>query len=148
MTIREHADSLFALLSSKLGEGSLELDAMGSAFFSVGGVLFTAALAEEAETLVVSGLVGQLPANGSREKCLREFAQANFNWSGTDGGAIGLERETGLVYLHQRFFLPMQAPEKFPGIFANQLNLTRHWARVMENITATPALAAASAIRV
>lgn len=146
MTIREHADSLFALLSSKLGGGSLELDAAGNALFSVGGVLFAAALAEEAETLVVSGLIGQLPANGSREKCLREFAQANFNWGGTGGGVIGLERETDLVYLHQRVFLPMRAPEEFPGLFADQLSLTRHWAKVMENITAP--LNVASAIRV
>ena len=146
MSIREHADSLFALLSSKLGEGSLELDNTGNTLFSVGGTLFAAALAEEAETLVVSGLIGQLPADGNREKCLREFAQANFNWGGTDGGAIGLERETDLVYLHQRFFLPMLAPEDFPGRFANQLILTRHWAKVMEDITAP--LNIASAIRV
>ncbi len=146
MTLREHADSLFALLSSKLGEGSLKLDNAGSALFSVGGTVFAAALAEEAETLVVSGLIGQLPADGNRERCLREFAQANFNWGGTGGGAIGLERETDLVYLHQRFFLPLRAPEEFPGRFAEQLTLTRHWTRVMEDIT-TP-LNIASAIRV
>ena len=146
MTLREHADSLFTLLSSKLGEGSLTLDDTGNSLFSVGGTLFAAALAEEAETLVVSGLIGQLPADGNREQCLRELAQANFNWGGTGGGAIGLERRTDLVYLHQRFFLPMQAPEEFPGCFAEQLTLTRHWAKVMEDITAP--LNIASAIRV
>ena len=146
MTVREHADSLFALLSSKLGEGVLALDDAGSALFSIGDTLFTAGLDEEAEILVLSGFIGQLPAGYSREKSLRELAQANFNWGGTGGGAIGLERNTDFVYLHQRFFLPLPAPEEFPGLFANQLSLTRHWAGVLEEMAAPPDVA--SAIRV
>ncbi len=139
MTLREHADSLFALLSSKLGEGSLSLDKNGRALFSLGNTQFFAHLIEETETLLISALVEQMPLGPAREACLRELAQADFNWGGTGGGTIGLERETDLVYLHQRFFLPMNRPEDFPDRFAEQLHLTRHWAGVLRR-AATPAL--------
>ena len=146
MTVREHADVLFALLSEKLGQGLLALNEAGNAFFSLGDTIFIAALDEEAEILLVSGLIGQLPTGPSRERCLRELAQANFNWGGTDGGVIGLERSTGLIYLHRRFFLPLQDPEDFPRSFAVQLSRTRHWADIL-NQDETP-LNLATAIRV
>jgi len=146
MNIREHADTLFALLSSKLGEGTLSLNEEGNSLFSLGETLFSAALAEEAETLVLSALIGRLPTGARRKEALKELLQANFNWGGTDGGVIGLEEATDLVFLHQRFFLPLNRPEDFPDQAARQLTMARHWARRINGID-EPALSA-SAIRV
>ena len=146
MNIRKHADSLFTLLSSKLGEGSLDLDEQGNALFSLGEILFSAVLAEEAETLVLSALIGSLPTGPRRGEALRKLAQANFNWGGTDGGVIGLEEETDLIFLHRRFLLPLKRPTDFPGQVARQLTLARHWTGQLGE-TAGPALAA-SAVRV
>jgi hypothetical protein len=142
MSLREHADDLFARLSSKLGEGALSLDEEGRAVFSLGETLFLAALVEEAETLVLSALIGRLPDGPRRGEVLRELAQANFNWGGTGGGVIGLEED--LVFLHRRFAPLLERAEDFPGQVAGQLALARHWAAQLKE---PPALEA-SALRV
>jgi hypothetical protein len=151
MSMREHADSLFSLLSSKLGEGTIGLGDQGHSIFSLGETLFSANLAEEAETLVLSALIGPLPTGARRGEALRELAQANFNWGGTGGGVISLEEETGLVFLQRRFLLPLSRPEDFPGQVANQLTLARHWTKRLDEMTETKAdelATLASAMRV
>jgi hypothetical protein len=149
MSLREHADAFFARLSSKLGEGDLSLDEEGRAVFSLGETIFSAALVEEAETLVLSALIGRLPSGPRRGAALRKLARANFNWGGTDGGVIGLEEGTDLAFLHRRFFPLMERAEDFPGLVAGQLTLARHWAaQLNETETAGPPPIEASALRV
>lgn len=131
MIIREHANTLLALLGEKLqGEIPL-LDEMGACVFLVDGVIVHVALAEELEYMVFSALVGRLPDGETREEAMRQLARGNFHWGGTDGGVLGFEEETDLVFLHRKHFLPFEKTGDFIAAFARQIGLAKYWGKAL-----------------
>lgn len=67
----------------------------------------------DAESLIAAVVVGDLSITSpaSAAKIVRSAMESNYQWNGTDGGAIGLN-DQGLVVLQNRWFLPTPSDQE------------------------------------
>ncbi len=138
---KTQAENLLRELAGRTGGPVVELDADGLARLTLDGQPLSFFLAEEAETLAVLAALGELPDRpADRRRLAEDLLRANCKWTGTDGGAFGLDEDSGLVFLQKRWFLtPPPTPREFLTGLARLLHLARSWRERFEAAPAEPA---------
>lgn len=85
-------------------------------------------LNETAETIFMNWILGALPtAPGEVTSAMQELLEANHEWNHTEGGALGLDSETGLVTLSYRVDLPLEDAAVIQDIIARLYSVSSHW---------------------
>jgi hypothetical protein len=91
-------------------------------------------LDEEGEKLVVFAYVGEVPLD-AREMAFEKILEANFFWSGTNGGTLGLDKKSQSLVLAKAFELPLKHPEGFEESLAAFVDTVEKWIDIIEKIT-------------
>ncbi len=91
-------------------------------------------LDEEGEKLVVFAYVGEVPLD-AREMAFEKILEANFFWSGTNGGTLGLDKKSQSLVLAKAFELPLKHPEGFEENLATFVDTVEKWIDIIEKIT-------------
>lgn len=131
MTTRDHTDALLAALFEYMAADPPRLDENDAAFVEILDFVFAFAFSEETGELASCAYIG-MPVEDRREEALRELMQGNYAWSGTGGGILGLDADSGLVCLSQRFFPGRETPASFIEKIARQAGLARYWRKRLE----------------
>ena len=132
MTTRDQADKLLTALSGYMEAAPLRLDERDAAFLEILDAVFAFAFSEESEELAACAYIGILPAGGRREEALRALMEGNYAWAGTGGGILGLEADSGLVCLSQRFRPDRESAPGFIEKIARQAGLAQYWRKRLE----------------
>lgn len=138
MEIVEHTRSLLATLRKflDLEEGSsLELNEDHECIVTIEGkfvVMFY--LEEEVNTLLIHIPLAVLPEDESREEVLFELLCGNYAWNLTNGGTLGVDKETAVITLGYPVPLPLAPPDLFADIVAKLIHAADYWMKTLEHI--------------
>ena len=93
-------------------------------------------LDEDIHTIVINVLLGALPQDASREEVMFELLCANYCWNLTEGGTLGVDKETAVISLSYLVPLPLDPPERFEEILSKLINAADFWMRKLKDIAA------------
>ena len=134
--IREHSDELLRLIVEALpieGDSSLVWDdnlQCALTFNEDLGLVMT--LDEVVEAIFLNWVISELPTDPEeRANALEELLQANHEWRMTEGGALGLDPDTGFVTLSYRVDLPLDDPALIQDIIVKLYNISQHWQKTL-----------------
>ncbi len=141
MNIRDHAQELLQQIAEELPpdalESALAFDDNDECFIALGDdLLVTLLLDEEIRALTLTLPVRPLPEDETRETVLLELMQGNYSWSLTEGGTLGVDRESGLICLSYLVPLPLAEPAQMPQIVNKLVSVVLHWRREIAELTA------------
>jgi hypothetical protein len=125
MDLRTKANELLAVLAKNVGLGFLSLNKItDEAVLEIGPVPIHFVLSEETGELVSIARITSLPEERrARSEALVSLMEANYAWSGTGGGILGLEEESGFICLSQRYNLSAMRPTVFEEQIERQRSL-------------------------
>ena len=135
MEILSHANALLAKLSEQLpvdpgGSGGFELDNNNEFFLSLGdriAVMFY--LDEDINAFILNLPLGPVPATPDRERVMLNLLCANYSWNLTEGGTLGVDRETGQITLGYLLPLPMAFPGQIIRVVEKLAAVADYWIR-------------------
>ncbi|MDR1395749.1 MAG: type III secretion system chaperone [Deltaproteobacteria bacterium] len=131
------ANELLQALAAYLNQPLIELDGNYSAAVTIGRYNFVFSFSECGMYLLSRVPITVLPGCGRRGDLLRQLVASNYSSAGTLGGIVGLEKETGLIWLTYRFWLKQGNAEDFLKTIALQTGLAEYW---LKTVTTNPAL--------
>jgi hypothetical protein len=99
-------------------------------------------LDEEIGAIIVNVPLGTLPADESRLEVMFELLAANYSWNLTEGGTLGVDRETGIIALSYLVDLPLEPISASEAIIAKLINVSDYWDRKIKSIAGAYAPAA------
>ena len=83
-------------------------------------------LDEEGSKLVISAYVGEIPLD-CREAIFEKALEGNFFWNETDGGTLGIDKQSQSLVLAKAFSLPLQNIELFEDQLASFVEIVEKW---------------------
>ena len=83
-------------------------------------------LDEEGSKLVIYGYVGEIPLD-CREAIFEKALEGNFFWNETDGGTLGIDKQSQSLVLAKAFSLPLQNIELFEDQLASFVEIVEKW---------------------
>jgi Tir chaperone protein (CesT) family len=139
--IREHADLLLKLVAEALpievGDSEDEILAWDEGnqcaltFDETLGVILT--LDEVVDAMFLIWVLGDLPEEAEdRADAMSEMLEANHEWRETEGGALGIDSNTGMVTLSYRVDLPLDDPSVIQDIIVKLYNIGLYWQKTLE----------------
>lgn len=90
-------------------------------------------LDEEGSKLVTYAYIGEVPLD-CREKVLEKALEGNFFWNETDGGTLGIDKQSQSLVLAKSFDLPLKEPELFEEILAGFVEVVEKWIIKIETL--------------
>lgn len=63
-----------------------------------------------------------------------ELLCGNYSWNQTEGGTLGVDRQTEIVTLSYLVELPMAEPDQFPAIIEKLAGVAKHWQRIKRRL--------------
>jgi hypothetical protein len=130
--LRQHANDLLCLIQDSLpmeGEDALAWDEGNQCSLTFDEdltVIIT--LDEVAGAIFMNWILGTLPTEAEDvASAMQELLEANHEWNHTEGGALGLDPETGLVTLSYRADLPLEDPAVIQDIITKLYRISSHW---------------------
>jgi hypothetical protein len=133
MNYEEKANGLLKALAIYMRQPVVQLNKDQQASIFIGHYKFRFSLSESGQYLLSQAPIAMLPTDKRRSEVLRSLAASNYSSSG-EGGILGLEKTTGLVWLTYRFWLELETPETFLKSVAIQSGLAGFW---LKTITAS-----------
>lgn len=92
-------------------------------------------LEEEIGAIIINVPLGTLPADESRLELMFELLAANYSWNLTEGGTLGIDRDTGIIALSYLVDLPLDPISASETIIAKLVNVSDYWDRKIKSIT-------------
>ena len=83
-------------------------------------------LDEEGSKLVIYGYVGEITLD-CREAIFEKALEGNFFWNETDGGTLGIDKQSQSLVLAKAFSLPLQNIELFEDQLASFVEIVEKW---------------------
>ena len=83
-------------------------------------------LDEEGSKLVIYAYVGEIPLD-CREAIFEKALEGNFFWNETDGGTLGIDKQSQSLVLAKAFSLPLQNIELFEDQLASFVEIVEKW---------------------
>ena len=83
-------------------------------------------LDEEGSKLVIYAYVGEIPLD-CREAIFEKALEGNFFWNETDGGTLGIDKQSQSLVLAKAFSLPLQNVELFEDQLASFVEIVEKW---------------------
>jgi hypothetical protein len=134
MNTHLQASNLLRALAEYTGEQNLELREDEPLTLTLGGRFFTFVYDGETEELLSMAYVAPLPplsAGQRREETLRDLLRGNYAWAGTDGGVLGLDKDSDWICLSRRCLPEQESPASFRAKVAHQAGLTDYWRHML-----------------
>ena len=135
MDSHEHTNHLLQTLADSLGLTgddalALQLDENNECFITLDEripVLFY--LDDQTNVLILNIPLGAMPTDEGRTSLMYELLCANYSWNLTEGGTLGIDRETGLITLSYLIELPLDPLERISDIIDKLTAVAEHWMR-------------------
>ena len=83
-------------------------------------------LDEEGSKLVIYAYVGEIPLD-CREAIFEKALEGNIFWNETDGGTLGIDKQSQSLVLAKAFSLPLQNIELFEDQLASFVEIVEKW---------------------
>lgn len=135
--IREHSLELLRLITAAfpIDEDAVlawdENDQCALSFDDDQGVIFT--FDDVVGAIFINWVVGELPENPEDQaEAMRELLEANHEWRMTEGGALGVDPDTGYVTLCYRVDLTLDNPAVIQDVVVKLFNVTQHWQKTLK----------------
>ena len=93
-------------------------------------------LDEEIRAIIVTISLGNIPLDDSREEMMYEMLCANYAWNMTDGGTLGIDKETGVMAMSYLITLPLEDVEQFEEIVSKLINVADFWMKKIKGVAA------------
>ncbi|MDR2396944.1 MAG: type III secretion system chaperone [Puniceicoccales bacterium] len=87
---------------------------------------------EEGSKLVIYAYVGEIPLD-CREIIFEKALEGNFFWNETDGGTLGIDRQSQSLVLAKAFDWPLKNIEIFEDELATFVEVIEKWISRIEN---------------
>ncbi|MDR1665765.1 MAG: type III secretion system chaperone [Puniceicoccales bacterium] len=91
-------------------------------------------LDEEGKKLVTYAYIGEVPLE-CRELVLEKALEGNFFWNETDGGTLGIDRQSQSLVLAKAFGLPLKDPKNFEENLASFVEVVEKWITRIETLS-------------
>lgn len=138
MDIRDHGDALLQSLAEVLpldDKSKLVFDENNECFLTLDHrIVLMFYLDEEIDTIIINILLGVLPEDDSREEIMFELLCANYCWNLTEGGTLGVDKETAVISMSYPVQLPLDPPTVFEEIIAKLVNAADFWISKLKEI--------------
>lgn len=85
----------------------------------------------EGNTLVIYAYIGEIPLE-CREVIFEKALEGNFFWNETDGGTLGLDKQSQSLVLAKSFLLPLENFNKFEDRLASFVEVVEKWINRVE----------------
>ncbi len=118
MSYRTDVDRLFAKLADTVGDPDLALNAEGAAYTTLNDIPFSFHFSDQSSTLFIQVYCRDLKNAQDQESVLVKALKANYLWSGTYGGVLGVSGDD--LTLSYRLEFPL-SDEQVPDDFLVQL---------------------------
>lgn len=89
-------------------------------------------LDEEGSKLVIYAYIGEIPLE-CREVIFEKALEGNFFWNETDGGTLGIDKQSQSLVLAKSFSLPLKDTEVFEDQLASFVEIVEKWIHRIEN---------------
>jgi hypothetical protein len=141
MNIRDHAQTLLQHVASEFPQETaphdLQFDQNDECFLTIDDNLaILMFLDEESRSLTLTLPIVTLPEGSAREAVMLELLRGNYSWSVTEGGTLGVDRETDLVCVSYLVPLPLAEAAQMPVILNKLISVVLHWRREIQVIAA------------
>lgn len=83
-------------------------------------------LDEEGSQLVIYAYIGEIPLE-CREKVFEKALEGNFFWNETDGGTLGIDKQSQSLVLAKAFELPLKNEYEFEEKLASFVEVVEKW---------------------
>ena len=87
--------------------------------------------------IIITLPIAPLPEDESIERVMTELLCGNYAWTLTEGGTLGIDRETSLITLNFLVPLPLDPPDIAEDILVKLLNAADFWDRKIKDLTTT-----------
>ena len=87
--------------------------------------------------IIITLPIAPLPEDESIERVMTELLCGNYAWTLTEGGTLGIDRETSLITLSYLVPLPLDPPDMAEDILVKLLNAADFWDRKIKDLTTT-----------
>ncbi|MDR0646919.1 MAG: type III secretion system chaperone [Puniceicoccales bacterium] len=87
---------------------------------------------EEGSKLVIYAYVGEIPLD-CRETVFEKALEGNFFWNETDGGTLGIDKQSQSLVLAKAFDWPLKHIEGFEDELATFVEVIEKWISRIEN---------------
>lgn len=124
------AQQFLDALSEHYGVPRLVFDVEGKCLLSTRDkhILTLAAQLDDLRSIILHTVVGVIDlADETANSLLRDLLSANVGWERTLGATMGMDKDTGVVTLWQRFVLPAVSTEEITDTVDLFLNTARNW---------------------
>lgn len=88
-------------------------------------------LDEESNTLIIYAYIGEIPLE-YRETVFEKALEGNFFWNETDGGTLGLDKQSQSLVLAKSFALPLENFNTFEDRLASFVEVIEKWINRIE----------------
>jgi hypothetical protein len=140
MNVHQHAEKLLQKIAHELpldqaARAGLVLDGNRECFLTLEpGLLVMFYLDEASQAFIINLPLGALPPPPLRETLMFELLCGNYSWNQTEGGTLGIDRQTEIVTLSYLVEIPMAEPDQFPRIIEKLAGVAKHWKRIKQRI--------------
>ena len=87
---------------------------------------------EEGEKLVIYAYIGEIPLE-CREVIFEKALEGNFFWNETDGGTLGIDKQSQSLVLAKSFSLPLNDFNVFEDQLASFVEIVEKWISRIED---------------
>ncbi len=87
---------------------------------------------EEGEKLVIYAYIGEIPLE-CREVIFEKALEGNFFWNETDGGTLGIDKQSQSLVLAKSFTLPLSDFNVFEDQLATFVEIVEKWISRIED---------------
>lgn len=145
MNLHEHTNELLNRIAEELLPGVLQGDPLklnrnNECFITIDEkILLLVYLDESTRALILNVPLGKLPDDSTRETIMFELLSANYCWNLTEGGTLGIDRQTGLICISYLVPLPLEEPAQMPYIISKLAAVSQHWIQTLAEYAADAA---------
>ena len=93
----------------------------------------------DSNAIIITIPIAPLPEDDSIVAVMSELLCGNYAWNLTEGGTLGIDRETSLITLNYLVPLPLDPPGMAEDILIKLLNIADFWERKIKDLTSTEA---------
>lgn len=86
---------------------------------------------EEGNKLVIYAYIGEIPLE-CREAIFEKALEGNFFWNETDGGTLGIDKQSQSLVLAKAFALPLENFNQFEDQLATFVEVVEKWINRIE----------------
>ena len=131
--MKEHVNELLKHIGEGLNLPELCLDDNGHCILLFDEkIVLNMDFDEKGEKLVIYAYIGEIPLE-CREVIFEKALEGNFFWNETDGGTLGIDKQSQSLVLAKSFSLPLNDFNIFEDQLASFVEIVEKWISRIEN---------------